>query len=54
MPAAPLVQIEGGDRYRAGELDIIINGLPKDQIDWLKQNMPKELHLVPIASVVNY
>jgi oligopeptide transport system substrate-binding protein len=41
-------------RYRAGEFDIIINGLPNDQLGWLKQNMPKELHLVPMAEVVYY
>jgi oligopeptide transport system substrate-binding protein len=41
-------------RYRAGEFDIIINGLPNDQLAWLKQNMPKELHLVPYAAVVYY
>jgi oligopeptide transport system substrate-binding protein len=41
-------------RYRAGEFDIIINGLPNDQLGWLKQNMPKELHLVPFAAVVYY
>jgi oligopeptide transport system substrate-binding protein len=38
-------------RYRAGEFDIIIHGLPNDQLGWLKQNMPKELHLVPLAAV---
>jgi oligopeptide transport system substrate-binding protein len=41
-------------RYRAGEFDIIIDGLPSDQLGWLKQNMPKELHLAPSAAVVYY
>jgi oligopeptide transport system substrate-binding protein len=41
-------------RYRAGEFDIIINGVPSDQLSWLKQNMPKELHLVPFAQVTFY
>jgi ABC-type oligopeptide transport system substrate-binding subunit len=41
-------------RYRAGEFDIIINGLPNDQLGWLKQNMPKELHLAPLAFVTYY
>jgi ABC-type oligopeptide transport system substrate-binding subunit len=41
-------------RYRAGEFDIIINGLPNDQLGWLKQNMPKELHLAPLAAVIYY
>jgi oligopeptide transport system substrate-binding protein len=37
-------------RYRAGELDIIYGGLPNDQLAWLRQNMPKELHVAPFAS----
>jgi oligopeptide transport system substrate-binding protein len=41
-------------RYRTDEFDIIINGLPNDQLDWLKQNMPKELHIVPFAAVGLY
>jgi oligopeptide transport system substrate-binding protein len=41
-------------RYRAGEFDIIINGLPNDQLGWLKQNMPKELHIAPLAAVTPY
>jgi oligopeptide transport system substrate-binding protein len=41
-------------RYRAGEFDIIINGVPNDQLGWLKQNMPKELHLAPYAGVIMY
>jgi oligopeptide transport system substrate-binding protein len=39
-------------RYRAGEFDIIISGLPNDQLGWLKQNMPKELHVAPFAAVI--
>jgi oligopeptide transport system substrate-binding protein len=41
-------------RYRAGEFDVIINGLPNDQVGWLKQNMPKELHLAPFANVAQF
>jgi ABC-type oligopeptide transport system substrate-binding subunit len=41
-------------RYRAGEFDIIIDGLPNDQLGWLKQNMPKELHIAPLAAVTFY
>jgi ABC-type oligopeptide transport system substrate-binding subunit len=41
-------------RYRAGEFDIIINGLSNDQLGGLKQNMPKELHLAPLAAVYFY
>jgi ABC-type oligopeptide transport system substrate-binding subunit len=38
-------------RYRAGELDIIYEDLPNDQLDWLRQNMAKELHIAPYAGV---
>jgi ABC-type oligopeptide transport system substrate-binding subunit len=41
-------------RYRAGEFDIIIDGLPNDQLGWLKENLPKELHLAPQAVVAYY
>jgi oligopeptide transport system substrate-binding protein len=41
-------------RYRASEFDIIINGLPSDQLGWIKQNLPKELHLAPFANVIYY
>jgi oligopeptide transport system substrate-binding protein len=41
-------------RYRAGEFDIVYNDLPNDQIAWLKQNMPKELHIAPYAGVYYY
>jgi oligopeptide transport system substrate-binding protein len=40
-------------RYRAGEFDIAY-GVPNDQLGWLKQNMPKELHLVPLPAVIMY
>jgi oligopeptide transport system substrate-binding protein len=33
-------------RFRAGELDIILN-FPPDQIDWIRANMPESLHIVP-------
>jgi oligopeptide transport system substrate-binding protein len=37
-------------RYRAGEFDLV-DDLPTDQLGWLKQNMPKELHIAPYAGV---
>jgi ABC-type oligopeptide transport system substrate-binding subunit len=41
-------------RYRAGEFDIVYNDLPNDQLAWLKENMPKELHIAPYAGVYYY
>jgi ABC-type oligopeptide transport system substrate-binding subunit len=41
-------------RYRADEFDIIYGGVPNDQLGWLKQNMPKELHVAPAPFVVFY
>jgi ABC-type oligopeptide transport system substrate-binding subunit len=41
-------------RYRAGEFDILYNDLPNDQLGWLRQNMPKELHVSPYAGVYYY
>jgi oligopeptide transport system substrate-binding protein len=41
-------------RYRAGEFDIVYGDLPNDQLGWLKQNMPKELHVAPFARVTFY
>jgi ABC-type oligopeptide transport system substrate-binding subunit len=41
-------------RYRAGEFDIVYGNLPNDQVGWLKQNMPKELHIAPFATVSYY
>jgi oligopeptide transport system substrate-binding protein len=42
-------------RYRAGEFDIVYSGpandLPYDQLGFLKQNMPKELDIAPLAAV---
>ena len=40
-------------RYRAGEFDIV-DDLPIDQLNWLRQNMPKELHIAPYAGVYFY
>ena len=40
-------------RYRAGEFDID-GDLPNDQLAWLKENMPKELHIAPYAGVYYY
>jgi ABC-type oligopeptide transport system substrate-binding subunit len=41
-------------RYRAGEFDIVYGDLPNDQLDWLKQNLPKETHIAPYAGVYYY
>jgi ABC-type oligopeptide transport system substrate-binding subunit len=41
-------------RYRAGEFDIVYGNVPSDQLGWLKQNMPKELHIAPFAMVQYY
>jgi len=43
-------------RYRAGEFDVTMGQgqLPSDQLGWLKQNMPRELHLAPRAAVAYY
>jgi oligopeptide transport system substrate-binding protein len=41
-------------RYRAGEFDIIYQNLPNDQLGWLMQNMPNELHIAPYARVERY
>ncbi|HXA70354.1 MAG TPA: peptide ABC transporter substrate-binding protein [Stellaceae bacterium] len=41
-------------RYRAGEFDIVYNDLPNDQLAWLKENMPKDLHIAPYAGVYYY
>jgi oligopeptide transport system substrate-binding protein len=40
-------------RYRAGEFDIL-RDLPDDQLGWLRQNMPNELHIAPYAGVYFY
>jgi oligopeptide transport system substrate-binding protein len=40
-------------RYRAGEFDVA-DDLPTDQLDWLRKNMPKELHIAPHAAVYYY
>jgi oligopeptide transport system substrate-binding protein len=37
-------------RYRAGELDVA-GDVPIDQLDWLRKNMPKDLHIAPYAGV---
>jgi ABC-type oligopeptide transport system substrate-binding subunit len=41
-------------RYRAGEFDIVYQNLPDDQLGWLKQNMPNDLHIAPFARVERY
>jgi ABC-type oligopeptide transport system substrate-binding subunit len=40
-------------RYRAGEFDIV-EDLPTDQLNWLRQNMAKELRIAPYAGVYYY
>jgi oligopeptide transport system substrate-binding protein len=40
-------------RYRAGEFDNVTD-LPTDQLAWLRQNMPKELHVAPYSGVYFY
>jgi len=40
-------------RYRAGELDIA-DDLPNDQLDWLRKNLPRDLHIAPYAGVYYY
>jgi oligopeptide transport system substrate-binding protein len=40
-------------RYRAGEFDIV-DDLSTDQLNWLRQNMPKELRIAPCAGVYYY
>ena len=40
-------------RYRAGEFDVL-DDLPNDQLGWLRQNMPKELHIAPYAGIYYY
>jgi len=38
------------NRFRAKELDAVLN-FPPDQIDWLRENMPKELRISPNLGV---
>jgi ABC-type oligopeptide transport system substrate-binding subunit len=40
-------------RYRAGEFDVL-RDLPNDQLGWLRQNLPKDLHIAPYAGVYYY
>jgi oligopeptide transport system substrate-binding protein len=40
-------------RYRAGELDVA-DDLPIDQLDWLRKNLPRDLHIAPFAGVYYY
>ncbi|MGN6517401.1 MAG: peptide ABC transporter substrate-binding protein, partial [Rhizomicrobium sp.] len=39
-------------RFRAGEFDITM-GVPSSEIDWLRQNLPGDLHLAPYVAL-NY
>jgi oligopeptide transport system substrate-binding protein len=38
------------NRFRAGELDVALN-FPPEQLDWLKENLPKELRITPNLGV---
>ncbi len=40
-------------RYRAGELDFTFN-IPPTQHDWVKENLPNELHVTPYLSMYFY
>jgi oligopeptide transport system substrate-binding protein len=41
-------------RYRAGEFDVVYGDVPNDQLGWLRQNMPRDLHIAPYAGVYYY
>jgi oligopeptide transport system substrate-binding protein len=41
-------------RYRAGEFDVLYGDVPNDQLGWLRQNMPRELHIAPYAGIYYY
>jgi oligopeptide transport system substrate-binding protein len=41
-------------RYRAGEFDVLYGDVPNAQLGWLRQNMPRELHIAPYAGVYYY
>ena len=45
-------QATGLRRYRAGELDILLN-FPADELDWIEQNLPGHMKVWP-ALAVNY
>jgi len=38
------------NRFRAGELDVVLN-FPPEQMDWIRENMPDELHIAPTLGV---
>jgi oligopeptide transport system substrate-binding protein len=38
-----------GRRFRAGELDTVLNAAP-DDLDWFRRNQPKALHTAPIPA----
>ncbi len=40
-------------RYRAGEFDIL-TGFPKDQFDWIQENLPGQAHVAPFAGLYYY
>jgi oligopeptide transport system substrate-binding protein len=40
-------------RYRAGELDIT-SVVPRDELDWIRANIPRELHLSPQLTTYFY
>lgn len=37
-------------RFRSGELDVILN-FPPSQINWIKQNIPQDLHVTPALGI---
>jgi oligopeptide transport system substrate-binding protein len=46
-------QSEELKRYRAGELDVT-NDVPADQVDFIRQNLPEELRIVPNLGTYYY
>lgn len=40
-------------RYRAGEFDILTD-IPKDQYEWMVENLPGQLHVAPFAGLYYY
>ncbi len=40
-------------QFRAGELDVVVS-VPIGQLEWMKQNLPEELHMVPAFGLQHY
>lgn len=50
----PIQDLNAGLRlFQTGELDTLTN-FPPEKLDWLRENMPKELHLSPSLGVNTY